>query len=75
MESLAAGDGYRFVAADGGVFNFGAARYLGSLGGRTLVSPVAGMASEPGGTGYWIVQEDGVVTGFGGAPDYQGPSS
>ncbi|HEV2361802.1 MAG TPA: hypothetical protein VGS21_08880, partial [Acidimicrobiales bacterium] len=69
MEALPSGTGYRFVAADGGVFDFGA-KYDGSLGGTTITSPAAGMAATPSGAGYWLVQANGVVTGYGGATTY-----
>ena len=38
--------GYWMVAADGGIFTFGAARFFGSTGGLRLVSPVIGMAPK-----------------------------
>lgn len=38
------GAGYREVAADGGMFAFGDAPFLGSMGGASLRSPVVGMA-------------------------------
>jgi len=53
------GHGYWLVAHDGGVFGFGAARYLGSGGGKML-SPTTAMAAAPGG-GYWLGTEDGGV--------------
>ena len=37
--------GYWQVAADGGIFNFGTAPFLGSQGGKPLNKPVVGMAS------------------------------
>ena len=39
------GLGYRFVASDGGVFCFGNAHFLGSMGGTPLNQPAVGMAS------------------------------
>jgi hypothetical protein len=45
-------------ASDGGIFDFGAARYSGSLGRTAINSPVVAMASEPQRTGYWLVQAD-----------------
>jgi hypothetical protein len=38
------GPGYRFVAADGGIFSFGAAGFHGSTGDKKLNSPIVGMA-------------------------------
>jgi hypothetical protein len=54
------------VAADGGVFTFGTAPYLGSLGDVALAHPIAGMAPAPG-EGYWFVGRDGGVFTFGQA--------
>jgi uncharacterized delta-60 repeat protein len=61
--------GYRMVASDGGIFDFGAAPFLGSTGGITLNKPVVGMAVVPGGRGYWTVASDGGIFTFG-APFY-----
>ena len=62
------GRGYWEVAADGGVFAFGDAPFLGSMGGRALDRPVVAMAATPGGRGYWEVAADGGVFAFGDAP-------
>jgi hypothetical protein len=61
------GGGYWLLGADGGVFAFGNAPFLGSLGGLRLTQPVVGMAAAPAG-GYWLVAADGGVFAFGGAP-------
>ena len=61
--------GYRFVAADGGVFGYGAPFY-GSLGGTRLNAPIVGMATVPSGDGYYLVASDGGVFGFGTAQFY-----
>ncbi|MDA8271405.1 MAG: hypothetical protein M0Z39_08370 [Actinomycetota bacterium] len=53
---------YRFVASDGGVFDFSSAAFLGSMGGKPLSAPVVGMASD--GSGYWLVGGDGSVFAF-----------
>jgi hypothetical protein len=55
------------VAADGGVFAFGDARFFGSTGGVVLRSPVVGLAASPSGAGYWLVAADGGVFAFGDA--------
>jgi peptidoglycan hydrolase-like protein with peptidoglycan-binding domain len=55
------------VAADGGVFAFGAAPFLGSLGDKHLSSPIVGMAASPSGAGYWLAAADGGVFAFGDA--------
>jgi len=59
--------GYRFVAADGGIFDFGAAAFDGSGAGAGLGTPVVGMAAPPGGLGYWLVTAAGRVMAFGQA--------
>ena len=62
------GNGYLLVAADGGVFAFGDARFAGSCPGLGRCSgTVVGIASDPTGTGYWIVTSTGHVYGFGDA--------
>src|SRR5437763_429026 len=59
--------GYWFVAADGGVFNFGTAGFFGSAGGSPVGAPVVGMATTPSGEGYWLVSGAGVVLNYGDA--------
>ncbi len=61
--------GYRTVAADGGVFGYGAP-FFGSLGGTRLNAPIVGMATAPAGDGYYLVAADGGVFGFGNAQFY-----
>ncbi len=61
------GRGYWLVAADGGVFAFGDAAFLGSVGARTVNQPIVGMATTPDGRGYWLVAADGGVFAFGDA--------
>ncbi len=58
--------GYWLVAADGGVFSFGAA-FFGSAGGMALTAPIVGMAATPDGGGYLEVAADGGVFCFGDA--------
>ncbi|HWE69028.1 MAG TPA: Ig-like domain-containing protein, partial [Acidimicrobiales bacterium] len=60
------GTGYRLVAADGGVFDFGGLPFFGSMGGKPLNQPIVGMESPDGG-GYWLVASDGGVFAFGDA--------
>ena len=62
--------GYWFAAADGGVFAYGRAPYLGSMGGVALARPVVGMAPTPSGHGYWLVASDGGIFAFGDAGFY-----
>ena len=61
------GRGYWSAARDGGVFAFGAAPFLGSMGGRPLAAPIVGLAPTPTGKGYWLVASDGGVFAFGDA--------
>ncbi|ACU54880.1 hypothetical protein Afer_1977 [Acidimicrobium ferrooxidans DSM 10331] len=74
------GMGYWLVGADGGVFAFGDAHYMGNtytdgltgLGGaHPLAAPIVGIASTPDGMGYWLVGADGGVFAFGDA-EYMG---
>ena len=58
--------GYRFVAADGGMFCFGDASFNGSAAG-SFRSPVAGMVEPASGGGYWVFTADGQVANFGSA--------
>ncbi len=64
---LNCGDGYRFVASDGGVFDFGSAGFYGSAGGTPLNAPVVGMADTPSSQGYWLVASDGGIFTYGDA--------
>ncbi len=64
--STVAATGYWEAAADGGIFSFGTAPFLGSMAAQSLNAPVVGMASIPGGSaGYYEVAADGGVFGFG----------
>jgi subtilase family serine protease len=65
--NLNCGGGYRFVASDGGVFDFGNASFWGSTGSITLNKPVVGMASTPSTSGYWLVASDGGLFSYGDA--------
>ena len=61
------GPGYRFVAADGGIFSFGDAKFHGSAGGTKLARPIVGMAATPTNGGYWLVASDGGIFSYGDA--------
>jgi hypothetical protein len=60
------GAGYSLVAADGGVFAFGDARFFGSMGGQRLNAPVVAMVATDG-NGYFLAASDGGVYAFGDA--------
>ncbi|MGH9283362.1 MAG: S8 family serine peptidase, partial [Acidimicrobiales bacterium] len=61
------GQGYRLVASDGGIFNYGESAFYGSTGGSPLNQPIVGMASTPTNRGYWLVASDGGIFAFGDA--------
>ena len=61
------GAGYWLTGADGGIFSYGDAPFLGSVGGTQLAKPVVGMAATPTGKGYWLVGGDGGIFAFGDA--------
>jgi hypothetical protein len=58
------GNGYYMVASDGGVFTFGDATFVGSMGGQALNQPVQGLVPDPDNKGYWLVASDGGVFAF-----------
>ncbi len=62
--------GYRLLASDGGVFDFGNLPFCGSMGGRPLNKPLVGMAATATGGGYWEVASDGGIFSFGDANFY-----
>jgi hypothetical protein len=63
-------NGYRFVASDGGIFDFGSAAFEGSAGNLALGAPIVAMASSPSGNGYWLVSSGGAVYNFGDAQNF-----
>ena len=63
-------NGYRMVAADGGVFDFGGQQFFGSTGGRVLNQPIVAGVNTCGNRGYWFVASDGGVFSFGDALFY-----
>ena len=65
--SANASPGYWMVAADGGIFSYGTARFFGSTGALRLNQPIVGMAPTPSGGGYWLVASDGGMFSFGDA--------
>ncbi|MDQ1467977.1 MAG: hypothetical protein QOH10_2392 [Actinomycetota bacterium] len=63
--------GYRILAADGGVFDFGGQQFYGSTGGRILNQPIVSGVNTCGNAGYWFVARDGGVFAYGDA-DFHG---
>ncbi len=61
------GEGYFFVATDGGIFNFGDSEFKGSTGAIALNQPIVGAETTPTGEGYWLVASDGGIFTFGDA--------
>ena len=59
--------GYRMLAADGGVFDFGGQQFYGSTGGRVLNQPVVAGVNTCSNAGYWFVARDGGVFSYGDA--------
>ena len=58
-------NGYRMVAADGGIFTFGEREFWGSTGSMVLNKPIVGGATDTSDyEGYWIVASDGGVFTF-----------
>lgn len=58
-------NGYRLVAADGGIFTMGDRQFHGSTGDMTLDKPIVGGATDISDyDGYWIVAADGGVFSF-----------
>ncbi|HEX4491509.1 MAG TPA: hypothetical protein VH914_09920 [Acidimicrobiia bacterium] len=62
--------GYRMLASDGGVFDFGGQKFYGSTGGTVLNKPVVAGQNTCGNAGYWFVASDGGVFSYGDAPFY-----
>lgn len=60
-------EGYWMSASDGGVFSYCNAPFFGSMGGKTLASPIVNLASTPDHKGYWEVAGDGGIFAFGNA--------
>jgi hypothetical protein len=68
------GAGYFMVAADGGVFAFGDAKFEGSCPGIGGCSGAAiAVMPDASGNGYWLVTATGHVYAFGDAVNYGQP--
>jgi hypothetical protein len=75
MVPSADGGGYFMVAADGGVFTFGDAKFAGSCPGIGGCSGAAvAVMPDASGNGYWLVTATGHVYAFGDAVNYGAPS-
>jgi hypothetical protein len=61
IATTTSGRGYWMVAADGGLFTFGNARFYGSSAGRLGGQQAVGMATSPDGNGYLIASQWGAV--------------
>jgi PKD repeat protein len=59
--------GYWLVAKDGGIFNYGDAKFFGSTGNLHLEHPMVAMAARPQHDGYWLVSTAGEIFAFGAA--------
>jgi hypothetical protein len=70
MAADPANGGYWLVGADGGIYAFGGAPYLGNAVGdlNGTTGPIVAMASTPDGGGYWLVTSNGYIY----APRYNG---
>ena len=62
-------NGYRMVANEGGIFDFGL-NFHGSLANNHLNAPIVGIANSPGYDGYLMAGGDGGVFALGGANFY-----
>jgi subtilisin family serine protease len=60
-------DGYNMAGADGSVYTFGFAPFLGSMRGHQLTQPVVGIAPTGDRAGYWMAAADGGIFSFGDA--------
>ncbi|HEY1733180.1 MAG TPA: hypothetical protein VGG23_01950, partial [Acidimicrobiales bacterium] len=68
------GAGYFMVAADGGVFAFGDARFAGSCPGiGGCVGSAVAVMPDATGAGYWLVTSTGAVYAFGDATPHGSP--
>jgi hypothetical protein len=59
------------VGSDGGVFAYGDATFLGSMGDKVINGWIVGISSTKNGKGYYLQGSDGAIYAFGNAT-YQG---
>jgi hypothetical protein len=67
MSRTPSGNGYWFVASDGGVFAFGDAQFYGSGVGEAPSGSVVAMTTTPDGQGYWLTLSTGAILSYGDA--------
>ena len=78
VASTAPAGGYWLVAADGGIFSYGAGLFHGSTGGMTLNAPIVAMAATPPTQGsattqgYWLAGSDGGIFNYGTGATFYG---
>jgi hypothetical protein len=71
LDMTASGGGYRLFGSDGGVFDYGDAKFLGSEAGAALNKGLIGGAGTISNDGYWLAAADGGVFTKGDAAFYQ----
>jgi hypothetical protein len=67
IASTPSGQGYWLTRADGGVFAYGDAQFVGSMVDKSLNKPIVGIASDGTTGGYFLVGGDGGTYAFGSA--------
>jgi SpoIID/LytB domain protein len=75
VATLAPGEGYWVVSAQGDVAAFGAATSYGTAVGSTIEGKVVAMAATPDDKGYWLAGGNGGVLAFGDAHWYGSASA
>jgi hypothetical protein len=63
------GNGYYVLLANGSVYAFGDARYLGGPSGLGGFNPASAIFTDNGGGGYWVASAQGAVYAKGDAPN------
>ena len=63
------GDGYWILTADGSIYAYGDAPYLGAASTAGGTDPATAVFTPADYGGYWIVTAGGAVSSFGTAPD------
>ena len=63
------GGGYWILLANGTVFNYGDAEYLGGTSGFGGINPTNTIFATADGGGYWLAAANGAVDSYGDAPN------